>query len=151
MKSQNKTFTHWRYPGWTLNLRMVRCLHKGDLWHCISTPNQHSAHTLCSSQQGAWSFCKWTICQEAVYIPSPAPLFNTLALKGKSFLISYGLSYFNQLTSGVQLWQPWQAKTGDVPTADFPPEKKKKERKRGDHWICNLEQFSEIDGFRIKV
>lgn len=47
-----------------------------------------------SSQRGAWSVCKWAICQEAVYIPSPTPLFNTSALKGKSFLISCGLSYF---------------------------------------------------------
>lgn len=131
MKSQNKNLlrTGDTQDGHSIK-RMARCLHKGDLWHRISTPNQHSPHTLRSSQQGAWSFCKWTICQEAVYIPSPAPLFNTLALKGKSFLISYGLSYFNQLTSGVQLWQPWQAKTGDVPTTDFPPETKKREREK---------------------
>lgn len=116
-------------------------LRKGDLWHCISAPNQHSPHTLRLRQEGARSFCKWTICQDAVYILSPAPLFNALALKGKSFLISYGLSYFNQLTSGVQLWHPWQAKTGDVPTADFsspPPLPRKEERE--DRWICNCEQ-----------
>lgn len=145
VKSQNTTLKRSNCSS----ERTVRRLHEGDLWHCLSTANQHSPHILVlrSRQQGAWSFCKWTICQEAVYIPSPTPLFNTLALKGKSFLISYGLSYFNQLTSGVQLWQPWQAKSSDVPTADFT---------HGEdiHWICNLEQktqFSEIDGFWIKV
>lgn len=73
---------------------------------------------LSSSQQGAQTSSKWTICQEAVYISMPTPLFNALTFKGKRFLISYGLSYFNQLAGGVQLWQPWQA--GDVPTACFP-------------------------------
>lgn len=125
MKSQNKTLMHWRRPQTDTQLKDGTA----SPWRWPLTPHFHSKSTLTRSarvNREPRSFCKWTICQEAVYIPSPAPLFNTLALKGKSFLISYGLSYFNQLTSGVQLWQPWQAKTGDVPTADFPSRWKKK-------------------------